>query len=519
MSSHLQHQMNFKKENKSDGETFSRKNVRHEDGKSNICTNESPKIPIMPNKSGNLDYQQQKDSKNDIPKMIYHQMIPFNVKPDVASARKSQYSLQHFIDPAPTSPSLEKHKSLLMTATNGPITAKKSIPGSNQIKGPPIPQSMLMGPTLKVDPSLEYLNISRKRSRTIMSANQSRILRKVLETTSFPSTELRENLAKILGMKTRTVQIWFQNQRQKAKQRGLSNASEAITAVTPPISKPSQEIDAKFIQSYSQAQMQLLNLPPVQTSPSIRKENLQSMSALHQNSRIPLNHKWSRCYEPFITSSSMLLGKDTGLKVAVSTNTSASSNQALSPTSSMTKCFNEVIIHSPKEDNCDHVSQENVAVGLDALVNAATFEDFNGMQYSKCIKDVNINHQSALLNSSHATDVKSGAADFPRYFRMKQQRDFEQVLDSTDQKGQNSTQDCSILTKRSYYQENPKIHSQSKNEDCIKVNMDFAPNVSKYGNQQLITSDARNAFSQTCIQEMNEQSSSWLPISKSLRPW
>ncbi|CAG8521669.1 10887_t:CDS:2 [Ambispora gerdemannii] len=60
-------------------------------------------------------------------------------------------------------------------------------------------------------------NARRKRSRNVTSPYQSRVLRKVLTVTSFPSTEMREALANELNMHPRTVQIWFQNQRQKAK--------------------------------------------------------------------------------------------------------------------------------------------------------------------------------------------------------------------------------------------------------------------------------------------------------------
>lgn len=71
----------------------------------------------------------------------------------------------------------------------------------------------------------------KKRCRTVMTPNQSRILRKVLEQTAFPSTEIREGLAKMLGMKPRTVQIWFQNQRQKTRQ-GRSQSDDSISSGT-----------------------------------------------------------------------------------------------------------------------------------------------------------------------------------------------------------------------------------------------------------------------------------------------
>lgn len=67
----------------------------------------------------------------------------------------------------------------------------------------------------------EYANPNskiKKRCRTIMTPYQSRVLRRVLDHTAFPSTEVREQLARMLGMKPRTVQIWFQNQRQKSRQ-------------------------------------------------------------------------------------------------------------------------------------------------------------------------------------------------------------------------------------------------------------------------------------------------------------
>lgn len=58
-----------------------------------------------------------------------------------------------------------------------------------------------------------------RRSRTVMSAVQNRTLMEHFETNQFPSTEAREELSRVLGMKPRTIQIWFQNQRQKAKAR------------------------------------------------------------------------------------------------------------------------------------------------------------------------------------------------------------------------------------------------------------------------------------------------------------
>ncbi|KAI9296632.1 homeobox-domain-containing protein [Neoconidiobolus thromboides FSU 785] len=53
----------------------------------------------------------------------------------------------------------------------------------------------------------------RKRANSV----QIRFLNRVFETTAFPSTELRSELGKQLGMSPRAVQIWFQNKRQSLK--------------------------------------------------------------------------------------------------------------------------------------------------------------------------------------------------------------------------------------------------------------------------------------------------------------
>ncbi|KNE56059.1 hypothetical protein AMAG_01902 [Allomyces macrogynus ATCC 38327] len=79
----------------------------------------------------------------------------------------------------------------------------------------------------------------RRRNRTIMSAFQTCVLRRVLALTAFPSTQVREMLAAELGMPPRTVQIWFQNQRQKAKARaklaptGPTTVAAVVDAVGP----------------------------------------------------------------------------------------------------------------------------------------------------------------------------------------------------------------------------------------------------------------------------------------------
>ncbi|KAJ3414030.1 hypothetical protein HDV05_007155 [Chytridiales sp. JEL 0842] len=65
------------------------------------------------------------------------------------------------------------------------------------------------------DPSTSFdAPNSSKSKRKRATPEQLRVLHAVLEKTFFPATELRNALAKQLGMTPRAVQIWFQNKRQ-----------------------------------------------------------------------------------------------------------------------------------------------------------------------------------------------------------------------------------------------------------------------------------------------------------------
>ncbi|KAJ1552947.1 hypothetical protein HK405_009459, partial [Cladochytrium tenue] len=73
-----------------------------------------------------------------------------------------------------------------------------------------------------------YVKPKRRRA----NAEQLAVLNSVLETTFFPSTELRQSLARRLGMTPRAVQIWFQNKRQnwRTAARGGQSAAAAAAA-------------------------------------------------------------------------------------------------------------------------------------------------------------------------------------------------------------------------------------------------------------------------------------------------
>lgn len=69
-----------------------------------------------------------------------------------------------------------------------------------------------------------------KLKRRRASSRQLDILNQVFERTFFPSTQLRAELGRQLGMSPRTVQIWFQNRRQAMKSRQRSNSVSSDTS-------------------------------------------------------------------------------------------------------------------------------------------------------------------------------------------------------------------------------------------------------------------------------------------------
>ncbi|KAL1935755.1 hypothetical protein VTP01DRAFT_4895 [Rhizomucor pusillus] len=58
-----------------------------------------------------------------------------------------------------------------------------------------------------------------KAKRKRANAKQLEVLNRVFDRTFFPSTQLRAELGRQLGMSPRTVQIWFQNRRQAIRTR------------------------------------------------------------------------------------------------------------------------------------------------------------------------------------------------------------------------------------------------------------------------------------------------------------
>ncbi|KAJ7929684.1 hypothetical protein B0H13DRAFT_924126 [Mycena leptocephala] len=61
--------------------------------------------------------------------------------------------------------------------------------------------------------------LNKKRTRTRMTPHQSHVLHAMLAQTRFPTTAMREEVGCSIGMSSRKIQIWFQNQRQKSRRQ------------------------------------------------------------------------------------------------------------------------------------------------------------------------------------------------------------------------------------------------------------------------------------------------------------
>ncbi|KAI0824395.1 hypothetical protein BC628DRAFT_434198 [Trametes gibbosa] len=70
----------------------------------------------------------------------------------------------------------------------------------------------------------------KKRTRTLTTPHQAAVLHALLAQSRFPTTQMREEVGRSIGLSARKVQIWFQNQRQKARRpRGQAATSAPLT--------------------------------------------------------------------------------------------------------------------------------------------------------------------------------------------------------------------------------------------------------------------------------------------------
>lgn len=77
-----------------------------------------------------------------------------------------------------------------------------------------------------------------KRTRTTITSSQLQVLYNVLQHTAFPSRLAREDLSRLLKLDQRTIQIWFQNQRQKARKRMVTAKTDVSNVHEQPSGYP-----------------------------------------------------------------------------------------------------------------------------------------------------------------------------------------------------------------------------------------------------------------------------------------
>ncbi|KAF7290812.1 Homeobox protein OTX1 [Mycena indigotica] len=71
------------------------------------------------------------------------------------------------------------------------------------------------------------LPLKKKRTRTLTTPHQSAVLHALLAQSRFPTTAMREEVGRAIGLSARKVQIWFQNQRQKARRPGAQQQQQS----------------------------------------------------------------------------------------------------------------------------------------------------------------------------------------------------------------------------------------------------------------------------------------------------
>ncbi|KAG2177989.1 hypothetical protein INT43_003242 [Umbelopsis isabellina] len=122
---------------------------------------------------------------------------------------------------------LDMASSSSLTTSKRPTAFKNPSERSFQSYSPSPPESYLnRSPSPYQSPSHSpRYSASIKAKRKRASAGQLDVLNRVFAQTFFPSTEMRNELAKQLGMSPRTVQIWFQNKRQSIRTKERDRSS------------------------------------------------------------------------------------------------------------------------------------------------------------------------------------------------------------------------------------------------------------------------------------------------------
>lgn len=94
---------------------------------------------------------------------------------------------------------------------DGPAGAENTRQAARDKRGDGAPLQHPPPPPLLPPPA------KKKRTRTLTTPHQSAVLHALLAQSRFPTTAMREEVGRSIGLSARKVQVWFQNQRQKAR--------------------------------------------------------------------------------------------------------------------------------------------------------------------------------------------------------------------------------------------------------------------------------------------------------------
>lgn len=114
-----------------------------------------------------------------------------------------------------------------MEQEGGGKRAERSSPSNTSSQGDMADTEMEAGPSKPSETTInEPPPPKKKRTRTLTTPHQSAVLHALLAQSRFPTTAMREEVGRSIGLSARKVQIWFQNQRQKARRpRGQSTTT------------------------------------------------------------------------------------------------------------------------------------------------------------------------------------------------------------------------------------------------------------------------------------------------------
>ncbi|KAJ7123879.1 hypothetical protein C8R43DRAFT_42519 [Mycena crocata] len=146
------------------------------------------------------------ESSNPPPSQFthFHSFVSSQASPDDPIHRR----------PSPDSPPMAKrmrHQSPEDTSRSQSSDSQSGMADTEEPEG--------MSPYSETSPPA-VAPLKKKRTRTLTTPHQSAVLHALLAQSRFPTTAMREEVGRSIGLSARKVQIWFQNQRQKARRPG-----------------------------------------------------------------------------------------------------------------------------------------------------------------------------------------------------------------------------------------------------------------------------------------------------------